>query len=81
MLAPRSHIWKGSSLPDQTSHLNISHISGVRFGLSFMEKNLSEKARQYSRAVTKKIDLSINCSFSPLFRNRCYYVRFAQIFD
>ena len=54
MLVPRSHIWKDSRLPDQTSHLNISHISGVRFGLSFMEKNLSEKARQYSRAVTKK---------------------------
>ena len=55
MLVPRSHIWKDSRLPDQTSHLNISHIYGVRFVLSFMEKNLSEKARQYSRAVTKKM--------------------------
>ena len=50
-LGLQSLIGKGSSLPDQTSHLNFSHISGVICGLSLMEKILSREREHVSTVV------------------------------
>ena len=69
---------RGTSLPDEDSHLNFSQISRVKFGLSVTSKNLSRKISSVQSSGEKETDLSISCNFLPPFCDGCYHVRIAQ---
>lgn len=49
---------KDPGLPDRTSYLNFSHISGVTFGLSSISKNLRRKRTSVRLSRGEKTHLS-----------------------